>query len=62
MQAGEIVPPATERVIAELVTTEAEIENEIKKVSRLETTILCGAIGGSAALILLIVLIISLSQ
>lgn len=62
MQAGDIVPPATEKIIQELVSAEAEIENEIKKVSRLETTILCGAIGGGAAFILLIVLIIFLSQ
>ena len=62
LQAGDIVPPATEKIIQELVSAEAEIENEIKKVSRLETTILCGAIGGGAAFILLIVLIIFLSQ
>lgn len=62
MQAGDIVPHATERIIAELVTAETEIENEIKRVSRLETTIILGTIGGCAVFVGLIGLLIFLNQ
>ena len=61
-RAGDVVPPATESLITQLVQVEQQVELEIKKAAARQTAIILGIIGGVVLVVTLIVVAIVISS